>query len=424
MGRRRGKHQNTIRQENFAKAHAKATAVERPPIIGSQRPLIYEYEFEYYQRRNYDLEITENVVRDPCIGRPLVEMFEHCPEISTAIHRITDSVWSSLDGDNRGFAIAPSLKGGQEKLDADIQYILERFVSEIIDAEDPSWISNHLLAYGDVFCSVGIHLSKRRISQLLPIPTWETYRIEDNSGILEGYEQRRYHTIGGLCDSIFFTPGLFTHWRFRKYKLYGRGLFYNSIDDWNNLKKNLRNLDRALVEIGTNPNVHEFPCETSPDEIIAYRKMLLKKRSEQGVINDYFIKDGTIKKLAGSEPSLKAIFDAIALYRERIIMASCTPPWMLNSQAIGAQDIDKSPAITYTRFINYVRQCLSIPLKQLCFLELALNGIDQSRWGSFKFEWPRLQISAYDTLVSPELNQEKEKQELNSKNKRNKSDIK
>ena len=194
--------------------------------------------------------------------------------------------------------------------------------------------------------------------------------------------------------------------------MYGSGLFESGIGYWKRLKAVLNDLDRALVEIGTNPNVHQFKCDTPEPYIKDYKDALAETRSRSRAINDYFIKDGTITKLASSEPTLTALFQAQQLYTDRLIMTSCVPGWMLNSLSNTAQDLNNGPAMAFNDFVNNFRGILSEGLKKIFDFELFINGIPEERQ-RYKLEWPKLKSNAFDNVVSPELNQEQESKSLN-----------
>ena len=208
--------------------------------LGSQRPYnSYNYNSDTFWGRNFDYEIKEIVIRDTSKGVPLVEMFENCPEFSTPIYQIVNAMRSSVDGDDQGFGIAETLNDKKTKIDPQIKYLLDRLIEEIIGGAKLEWAMNRFIAYGDAFASIVIDISKQRILRLLPIPTWQMFRVESNSGELKCFEQR--HQLTEVLDNnssygTVFQAGQVVHWRFRRYAIYGRSLFYQCTDDWEGLK--------------------------------------------------------------------------------------------------------------------------------------------------------------------------------------------
>ena len=407
--RRRRKRGYSERDSNLLKKYGSSKKItSRTDAVGSKKPLIYENYRGHGLDRFYDTELQESVVRNPEIGTPLVEMFNTCPEVATAIYRISDHVWASPDGDSRSFVVAPLVE--DEEIDPEVKDILDRLIAEVLP-RSMNFLSNQLLAYGDFFCNIAFDRNAGRIYKIIPLPCWEMFRIEDFKGDVECFEQRSY--LGAPDHDIIKYPAYsIVHWRFRyTYGLYGSGLFESGIGYWKRLKAVLNDLDRALVEIGTNPNVHQFKCDTPDPYIKDYKDALAETRSRSRAINDYFIKDGTITKLASSEPTLTALFQAQQLYTDKIIMTSCVPGWMLNSLSNTAQDLNNGPAMAFNDFVNNFRGILSEGLKKIFDFELFINGIPEERQ-RYKLEWPKLKSSAFDNVLSPELNQEQEAKSL------------
>ena len=379
-------------------------------LKGSQRPYVfYNNNDETLWGRNYDFEIREVVLRNPEKGVPLVEMFEKCPEVSTPIFQITNAMNSSQDGDDRGFGIADTLNDNKTRVDPQVKYYLDRLIDEKIGGSELSWAQTRFLVYGDAFASVQINLRLKRIVRLLPLPTWQTFRVESDSGELLRFEQR-YHLSEITEKSSLgtsFQPGQVVHWRFLRNSIYGRSLFYQLIDDWECLKVALRTLRSALIEVGINPNLHIFPCEVSNEFVANYKETLEAKRMANGgkPVADYFMfNGGEVRKVSTKDPDLSAILETLKFYRRRFIMASNTPPWMLAEEMNGGREISQGPALAYARFINGCRQSFSQGIRHLCNLELALNGFSPEQW-KYRIIWPKIYVNPYEQQANPQADE-------------------
>lgn len=399
------KDSQTNRVKTFFQKFWNTVKPQEKNLKGSQRPYkLYNIGDRNIWGRDYDFEIKEVVLRDPDVGRPLVEMLERCPEVAVPIHRISNSMKSSIDGDDQGFAIAETLNDNKTKVNKKVKYILDRLIEEKIGGARLEWALQRFIAYGDAFASIQIDMNQRRISNLLPLPTWQMFRVESDQGILMRYEQRyqlRDVTNEG-GDGVAFIPSEVVHWRFRRSSLYGKSLFYQSIQDWEGLKTALNTLNSALLEVGINPNVHQMPCDLPEGFIEAYQEGLKAQRIlNQKPVSDYFMPHGgDIKKVSTKDPDLKAVLQVLNFHQQRLIMASCLPPWMLAWDIGGGREISQSPALAYARFINGCRQTFTEGIKQLCNTELALNGIPKEKW-KYRIIWPKIYVDPFERQMNP-----------------------
>lgn len=316
-------------------------------------------------------------------------MYEYCPEVSAAILEISDSVWSSDDGDDQGFTIAKTLDDNETKIDKQVEKILQRLIAEVIGGITLEPSAERILAYGDAFASIGVNTRKMQIDRLLFLPTWEVFRIEDNSGQLLGFQQRRSLLDN---DSLDFHPITIAHWRYRRKTLYGRSLFYESIPDWEHLRAATEDLAAAARAVGTNPNIHIMPECAQDSEYVTTYKERYEERLKQGIVTDFYLMHGAdIRKLSTINPDLAALASAVLMWRSRIVMKSRVPPWLMGIPAIGAREIAGEPARAYSRFINRVRMSVSAGIRQLCDLELALAGIPREKW-QYRLIWPKIRV--------------------------------
>jgi len=307
---------------------------------GQQRPMAnfwHNYSDDFYTNRDYDLEIDEQPVRTPRLAQQLWDIATNCSEAATCIDIINHDAWSSDDGDDIGFDIADTLNDNETKIAPDIEKILRRLIDEVLVFSGLERIGELMLTTGDGFASLGVNTSKKRIEKILILPTWDMFRIEDNQANLLGFEQR-----AGLMDhaTIKLHPIAVAHWRYRRQTLYGRALFRESLFDWCKLK--------SLV----------------------------------------------VTKVASSNPDISALVEAAEFYLRRIIRRSRVPPWMVGFPSIGAREISGGPERAYARLINHFRQDLSVGLRHILNLELALNGIPKERW-QYRLKWPAFYVAPY-----------------------------
>lgn len=362
----------------------------------------------YIWERSYDLEIPHLPVREiETLKRGttfrLIEMVENCPEIATYIDIIKDDCWASADGDDMGFDIAETLNDGSP-IDPDVYRILRRLVDEVIGGGKLDLAPERMLAWGDAFVEISVNKRTRQIDNLLFLPTWQMFRIENNIGQLMGFEQRE-----SLHDEfcIKHHPLTICHFRFRRKYLYGRGLFLECLDYWDCLKNLPDDIIKAARAIGINPNIHELPCEYDARQVEAYKEAVEAHRRNEGPITDYYVLQGaTIKKLSGSSPDISALLNAARFNINQIALKSRIPPWQIGLSSIGAREISGAPERAYARFINRIRQNVSEGIRHFCNLELALNNIPKERW-KYRLTWPQFYVTTYQEQTETNLAESK-----------------
>lgn len=349
------------------------TGFVRSPVEGNQRSIVTT---SIANPRNYDLEITENPVRDDRTARALIELCDHCPEVSTAIDILVGDVFSSEGGDEEnGFKIADTLQDNETPVDKNIKKILDALIDRVIGGMVLEPAVERSLCYGDAFASIGVakYSEGMGVARVLFLPTWEMFRIEDDKGILMGFEQRRH--IGDKTP-IKFHPVQIIHWRYRRKFLYGRSLFKESLTDWDDLKLGLDDLREGAHTVGINPTVHLMPEGADEKYKEAYRRDYQEKL-RRGSITDFFLLNGAdVRKLANLNPDLSALLNNALIRRQRIAMRSRVPIWHFPGlMPEAAKEISQQPSLSYSRHINRIRQTLAEGIKQICYIELTLKGV-------------------------------------------------
>ncbi len=350
--------------------------------------------------RNYDLEISEPIVRSPDIATPLAEMMEYCPEVTTTLNEICGSIWASDDGDDLGFSLSDEITPGVN-IDPEVKKILDRLIDEVIGGTTLELAAERMLQWGDAFGGIGVNTKLMQIDRLTFLPTWEMFRIEDNQARLLGYEQRKY-----LSDHEFglFHPLTVCHWRYRRKMLYGRSLYKESIDDWCRLKDAVEDLAKAARSIGINPNVHRLPDGCDEEYAKAYKDQYEAAKRLGSVTDFYLMPTADVAKVGNLNPDLTALANNVLLWRQRIIMSSRVPTYLVGIHNPGAKEIAGQPALAYARFINSIRRQITSGIRQICDLELALHGLPKERW-QYSITYPRIGVNPYGRSSSTPIDE-------------------
>lgn len=369
-----------------------AKAVEEPQ--GTQRPRMPAT--ASIQPRNFDLEISEVVVRDSRIGKQLVEMHDYCPEVGTSLAILRDDVLGSENGDSLGLTISDTLEDDKTPVDEQTKAICLAALNRpgLIDIVTMGQILDRTLCYGDAFLSLGIDRDSSKqlyVSRSLMLPTWTMFRLETDDGRLLGYEQRIKLTGEPL---YFFEVPHIVHFQHQRQSLYGQSIWRQSAEDWWWLKGGSVDLGAAVREVGVNPNVHEMPEGTDNGYLDAYRNDH-ESRLEDGVVTNYYtLPGGKIGKIANYNPNLSALTDNMMLRRSRLIMPTQIPDWRFAGfNTKGATDIAGQPAKAYARHINALRSMVLSPgIKQILDTELILRlGVEAFKErGKYQLAYPTI----------------------------------
>jgi hypothetical protein len=364
-----------------------------PPMQGSFRPYSRMLgSEEAASGRNYDLEIQEYPIRDQDgKARELIELHEWCPEANYATGTIVQDCLSSADGDDQGIIVNELIREGEE-VDPEVFVIGMDLIDRVLGYENLSLIIERTIAWGDAFIELGIDAEAMAITELMPLPTWEMFRVAPN-GILERFEQRR---SWAEKDAISFNPVKIAHFRFQRKNLYGRGLFAASLEDWARLREATEDLALASRQVGLNPLYHRMPPGERNEYLEAYR-INHQAQIQDGAIAHYYLMDGEeIGQVGAANPDLKPLIDSVLMWRARIVMASGVPPYLFAGLPItGPRDLSGQPSLAYARRINAIRACITTGIKQIINAELALKGIARERW-HYVIAWPRIVVSQFE----------------------------
>jgi hypothetical protein len=334
-------------------------------------------------------ELSEYPIRDSQVAAQLIDLVERCPEVATALEIICSYCFSSETGDESGFAIVE---------DEDHPYpetvaIARSLQSRVFPGLNLYRAVHQFLAWGDCFGNLNIDFKERTIRGLLLLPVWEMFRVEDDYGNLQAFEQR-----SGLRgrDTISLHPVTVIHWRYNRRHLYGRSLFRESLQDWKNLKMGADDLSTASREMGVNANIHMMPPGADENYKNRYRTDY-ESQLKRGIVSDFYLLQGAGVTKAGVRwnPDLTALLANFNTWRGRIGMRSRVPPWLLGIELNKAREIAGQPALSFAIFVGYVRQQLAEGVRQMVNTELALKGVPPEQW-MYRLQFPKIVTNPYE----------------------------
>jgi hypothetical protein len=383
---RNTKLENAWRQiTTFFNRTANTPTGQTAPLVGQ----VGAFSSASFLSRRYDQEYLEIPVRDAYRARALIELRKRS-EVSTALDILVGDIFSSEDGDDLGFTIGETLNDAKTPVDPKILEIGLALIDRTMRGTVLNTVVEEFLIYGDSFRSLMLSPDYSQILKIKHLPPWEMFRVEDENGMVERYEQRRM--LSTTDPEYEIHPAICTHWRYRQLYKYGRSLFEEIIEDSNALEQGYFAVDKAAMAIGVNPNVHTMPEGWKKDQCDAYKISYENERDRSGrIMTDFFVlAGGDIKKLSQSwNPDLKALIDNVMQRRMRIAMRSRIPPWMIGLPSQGARDIAGQPALAYARFIGSIRLILTEGLREIINLELALNGMKKDQM-QYRIVFPKI----------------------------------
>lgn len=376
---------------------------------GSQRPLAT---IAASTRRNWDLEISEFPIRDPLLARESIELLQYCYEARHCLSCAADDAFASSDGDDIGWTIADTLDDNETKIHPDTKAILLDLIQRqqsheklVIGGTRLKKALRSTLGYGDCFLELGFERdgSTYCVAKTLYLPTWEIFRCESDTGVLERFEQRRTLSMSTSPDYQFF-PFQIVHFKHEEKVLYGESIFAQSLDAWAKLKDAIADLAAASRDVGQNPNVHTLSEGVTQDQLKEYRFNHENELADGTITNYYLASPETISKVANINPDLKPLIDNVLQWRYRIIPPGF-PVWFFPGlDTTGAREISEQPAKKYARCRNSWCGTLSGGIRQTGNTELILRkGYDWFRQnGRYRIAFPIWKVS--DTGMSDESN--------------------
>lgn len=344
--------------------------------LGSQRSLAMINTYN----NQYDLEIEEYPLRDIQKARQLIELNEYCYEVKHCLITAGDDAFASSDGDDVGFTISDTVDDNETKINPEVFAIADdvikrkqSFSEYLIGGTKLKRALQTTLIYGDCFLSLEIDLKNKEVSRSLYLPTWEMFRIEDNQGYLEAFEQRRFLTESE--PTARFYPFQIVHLRKSQKFLYGRSLWDVSLEYWIKYKEATANLARACKDESINPIVHKLPIGWNATVSRQYQSEYESKRKEESILVDLYESSGVeLRRLGVGNSSLQSHIDTLLQWRYMMI-PSGFPLWMFPGLEFkgGAKELSRSPDRRYSRMRYGWCQLLSEAIKQVIDTEIVLK---------------------------------------------------
>jgi hypothetical protein len=356
--------------------------------------------------RRYDLEITENPIRDPRISRELIELNQWCYEVVHALDMAASDTFASDDGDDQGWVVAKTLDDEETPVNPEVFAIAEdirlrkqNFSTYMIGGDRLKKALRWALGKGECFLELGIEregLSANKskdfgVAKTLYLPTFEMFRKETDQGELIGFEQRKY--VSESDPDYFFEPYKICHIRHEPDFLYGRSLWLASLDAWADVKQAFDNLIRASNDLGVSPTLHIMPGISTEQERIYERELEIRRKS--GIITDHILSypGQDIRKMTNFNSDLTGLVDTLLQCRYKLIIPGFPTYFFpgLESKG-GTKELSRSPDRRYSRMRYGWCQLLSGAIKQVIDTEIILRkGLDfyaENARNKYRILWP------------------------------------
>ena len=356
------------------------------------RPKYRNTATDFYRRRD-TLEPPEIPIRSPSLAQELIDIYENCPEVALAIETIVEDIFSSSDGNDRGFCVGETLEDGTP-VKTEVLDILKPFIKSVIGGRKLQRSPERFLAYGDAFVNIVFDPDITEIVRVMYLPTWEMFRKEDEVGNIQYFEQK----FDTYSEGIVLHPVTVVHWRHRPKYLYGRAITREILPDWSDLKEFKWDHRLASRAVGTNSKVHVMPKGTN-DKFKSDYILDNEDRMENGAITDYYMGGheggGDIKMLRNTDPNLESLINSEESRRRIIITRMGLPAYVAGLKDLsGGKDLMGQPAMAYARKVNAYRGEFAEGIIQLCNTQLALKGIDpREKENAYPIIFPKIYIN-------------------------------
>jgi len=350
--------------------------------------------------RKVALEIPETLVRQShgTSTRDLVEMIQYCQPVRKSLRVLLDYLFSSPDGIDQGLSIDDIVgpADGGVAVNPEIKEIGDELLKRI-GMQSLRLMAKRVIAYGDAFVEKKLMidpstLSNRSISGINVLPTFQVFRLEDDFGRLEAYEQRTQ--LYSDIELIRFSPIQMTHVRYDWEYLYGRSFFDTSIPDW----QNLRDASMALIEaakISVNPIKYTYPDTWERERIDQFIQQKEGEQRDGILINLFTSSEVEIERLSqGASSTIASQVEAVRYYR-RVIKDNCRLPaylWNDEERTGAARDIAGQPALAFSVLIQSIRQCIGEGIREIIDTELILRGFVDPKSREYQLKWPSVHV--------------------------------
>lgn len=371
-------------------------------MIGTQRSAVVSTIRDY----SYDQEIQEYPIRDQQRAMLLIDSIygQNRESVFDDVLRFLEAdVFSSGDGDDRGFTIGDTLEDGETPIDPDVRAIALDAIRRrngdhyVIGGTRFQLAARESLSFGDSFWQLAIERDGEAyaVTDTLKMPCWECFRVESDTGQLIEFEQRR--RLMEPNPEFVFPAVKMIHFRYRRRGLYGQSLFDGRLKDRSQYRAAQHNLGKATNDTGSQPYRFIYPENFTVEQQQQFKEAWDQK-TKDGVMTAFFTPHGMVADRMGSDiPN----FDSLINYSQHLktgLVPAGIPIWLIPGlETTGARDISGAPERAYVRMINDVRAVLTEGIRKAIDIELFLKlGPDAYQEKvvemGYSVVWPKITI--------------------------------
>ena len=347
-------------------------------MIGTQRSAVVST----YRWPTWDQELIEYPIREQEQAKLLISAIygENREKIFDDVLRYIESdVFSSSDGDDRGFTISETLDDGQTPIDPDVYEIATELIRRkngdhfVVGGTRFQRAAREAAAYGDSFWQLAIERDgdSYAITDTLKMPCWEMFRVESDTGELLKYEQRR--RLFEVSPQFQFPPIKIIHFRYRQRGLYGQSLFSACLTYRADHDRARRNLAKVTNDTGSNPYIFKMPEGTTREQKLQFKEAIDQAFNDGTVTALYPDYGVEVDRLGADVPNFEPLIEDKKTIRHSLVPAGF-PVWLIpGMDNTGARDISGGPERAYARMINDFRAMLTTGIRQAIDIELFLK---------------------------------------------------
>lgn len=393
-------------------------------MIGTQRSAVVST----YRWPTWDQELVEYPIRDQERAKLLINAIygENREKIFDDVLRYIESdVFSSSDGDDRGFTISQTLDDGETPVNPDVYVIATELIRRrngdhfVIGGTRFQRAVREAAGYGDSFWQLAIERDgdTYAVTDTLKMPCWEMFRCESDTGELLRFEQRR--RLFEINPDFQFPPIKIIHFRYRQRGIYGQSLFSGCLTYRADHDRARRNLAKVTNDTGSNPYIFRMPEGTTKEQKTQF-KQAIDQALNDGTVTALYPDHGIeVDRLGADVPNFEPLIEDKKTIRHNLIPGGF-PVWLIpGMDNTGARDISGGPERAYARMINDFRAMLTTGIRQAIDIELYLKlGPDVYQREvvekGYTVVWPK--IATLNAQGQPEMDAEGEQELENETN--------